>query len=222
MAVVVNRRFGVEEAVGPTKTRPMGRPKVEWPDRRDLIIDAAYGAFVALGFSGCTTEMVAARAHVSKRTIYELFAGKVDLFGAVVSKHRRLILDLPRPPDEDLPMLETLIKVFRLDMDRQQDVEREALLNLIVRESTLVPDLSNVLYEQGIISFREDLVTWLELEAERGRITVEDPALCAGLFMDLVFGALLPRRRQVGDDARDGRKRDIVARLSIVLRGLGQ
>jgi AcrR family transcriptional regulator len=199
----------------------MGRPKVgDAQQRRAAIIDHAYEAFIELGFAGTTTEIVATRAKISKRAIYELFSGKAQLFAAVVLKHRHLILDLPRPTDEDIPVIEKLVKIFRLEMDRQRDIEREALLNLIIRESVQFPELSDLLYNQGIIRSREDLMEWLEAEARRGTIDIEDTALCAGMLMDIVFGALLPRRRQHGDAARELRKEDIRKRLEIFLRGV--
>ena len=209
------------DATGLAATKPRGRPRtMADDDRRTLIVDKAYEAFIELGFAGCTTEIVASRAHVSKRSIYDLFAGKTELFAAVVLKNRHLLLDLPRPSGEDIPPLEALVRIFRLDMDRRRDVEREALLNLLVRESTRFPELSDFLYDRGIIRSREDLMDWLASEVPRGRIVVADAALCAGLLMDIVFGGLLPRRRQAGDDARHQRKLDIIKRLAIVLRGL--
>lgn len=197
------------------------RPKAcSGDDRRSVIVDAAYAAFLELGFAGATTEVIAARAQVSKRDIYALFAGKTDLFAAVVLKHRHLLLDLPRPDREDGPVIDVLIRIFRLDMDADRDREREALLALVLRESAQVPELSDMLYGRGIIRSREELIAWIEAEVVCGRLAVDDPGLVAGLLMDVVFGALLPRRRQEGDGARNERKRDIVRRLAIVLRGL--
>ncbi|TPM05315.1 TetR/AcrR family transcriptional regulator [Mesorhizobium sp. B2-3-11] len=204
----------------PTHKR-RGRPLTIAPQaRRALVIDAAYQVFLEKGFAGTTTEMVAARASVSKRSLYEHFASKTELFGAVVLKYRHLLLDLPRPPDDDLPMIDKLVKVFRLDMDRGRDQEREALLNLILHQSVLFPELSDYLYQQKILRTREDLIEWLEAERDRGAIEMDDVVLCAGMLMDIAFGALLPRRRQQGDDARDQRKQDIRQRFQIFLRGI--
>jgi AcrR family transcriptional regulator len=198
-----------------------GRPRSTGDaERRQAILQAAHEAFVELGFAGTTTAIVAARAKVSKRTIYESFADKTALFAAVIREHQHLILDLPRPPDENLPLLDTMIRLFRLDIDDDAERSREAILNLMTKESVLFPELSDYLYETEAIRSREALIDWLQEEASRGRIVVEDPAVYAGMLMDIVFGALLPRRRLQRAPDRALRREHIKKRLEIFLRGI--
>ncbi|MCX8999846.1 TetR/AcrR family transcriptional regulator [Rhizobiaceae bacterium BDR2-2] len=209
-----------DTAAGPPARR--GRPRmVSDEERRKAILQAAYAAFVELGFARTTTAIVAAKAKVSKRSIYELFENKTRLFAEVVREHRHVMLDLPRPADEDLPPLETLSRIFRLDIPDEEDVEREAVLRLIVRESQQLPELSDYLYENGIIRAREELIEWLDRENCRGRIRSEDTLVCAGMLMDIVFGALLPRRRLKTAGERTQRREHIRKRLEIFLRGIG-
>jgi AcrR family transcriptional regulator len=199
-----------------------GRPRLHDDEtRRAMIIRGAQEAFVEYGFLNTTTAMVATAARVSKRSIYEVFANKTELFAAVIREYRRLILDLPRPEGEDLPVLETLFLIFRLDIDEAAQKEREAILNLLVRESVLMPDLSDYLYAHNILRSREDLIDWLQVEASRGRMTIEDPLVCAGMLMDVVFGALLPRRRIHQAAERAQRLEHIKKRLEIFVRGIG-
>jgi AcrR family transcriptional regulator len=209
------------EAVNENPTRKPGRPKVLGDDeRRQLIVQGAHGAFVELGFARTTTAVVAARAKVSKRALYDLFENKMELFAAVIREHKHLILDLPRPPGESLPLLDTLIRIFRLDIDDAAEQAREAMLNLIARESVQFPELSDYLYQNEVLRSREALLDWLRQEHESERLVVEDPQLIAGMLMDVVFGALLPRRRLLNADERALRTAHIKQRLAIVLRGL--
>lgn len=202
--------------------RRPGRPKVFGDDeRRRSIIKAAHEAFIELGFARTTTAEVAARASISKRSIYEVFANKTELFAAVIREHQHLVLDLPRPEGEEMPLLWTLIRIFRLDIDDDAERAREAILNLIVRESVLFPELSDYLYENEVIRSREALIAWLQLESRRGRMTLEDPLVHAGMLMDIVFGALLPRRRLRQASDRALRTEHIKKRLEIFLRGIG-
>jgi AcrR family transcriptional regulator len=205
----------------PPPRRP-GRPKVvESDERRRAILAAALEAFVELGFARTTTAEVAARAKVSKRAIYEVFANRTELFAEVIRDCQHLIVDLPRPDGEDLSLFETLMRIFRLDLDEDAEHAREAVLNLIVRESTLLPELSDYLYENEVIRSRELLVGWLLWEAERGRMSIDDPLVHAGMLMDIVFGALLPRRRLALAADRALRTEHIKKRIAIYLRGIG-
>jgi len=201
--------------------RGRGRPKlVEENDRRNIIVAAAHQVFVEYGFAAATTERVAARAKVSKRGIYELFANKQELFAAVIREHRHLMLDLPRPEEEDIPLVDVLGKIFRLEIDEEGEREREAILNLIVRESAQFPELSDYLYDHGILRSREDLMEWLAVQARKGLVVIEDEAVCAGMLMDIAFGALLPRRRLKTAPDRAARRMHIRKRFEIFLRGV--
>lgn len=117
-------------------------------------------------------------------------------------------------------MLDTLVRIFRLDIDEQAEREREAILNLIARESTQFPDLSDYLYENNILRAREELIEWLLVQARQGRMVVDDPLVHAGMLMDIVFGALLPRRRLANRSERVMRIDHIKKRLAIFLRGI--
>ncbi|MEN3754492.1 TetR/AcrR family transcriptional regulator [Mangrovibacter yixingensis] len=194
----------------------------ETTNRRLLILQCAYEAFIELGFAKTTTAIIAARAKISKRTIYEAFADKNALFAAVLQEHSHRILDLPRPPGENIPLAQTLFGIFRLDINEAEARGRDAILNLLVREAVLFPALSEYLYEHEIIRSREALMAWLEEEHARGRIVANEPEFYAGMMMDVVFGALLPRRRIHGSANRAKAHAEIKRRLLIVLNSMQQ
>ena len=198
-----------------------GRPKVvDDEERRRAIVAAAHAAFVEMGFARTTTAIVAARAKVSKRSIYALFTDKTALFAAVIGERRHLILDLPRPDGERLGVFDTLVAIFRLDIGAAAERERQAILNLIARESALFPELSDYLYQNNILRSREQLIDWLNEQGRRGRMNVEDPLVLSGMLMDIVFGALLPRRRLLSPAEHTERIGHIRTRLEIFLRGI--
>lgn len=63
----------------------VGRPTREQAvHRRNHLLDEAAKAFVELGFDGASIDVIAARAHVSKPTIYAHFQNKAGLFTATV------------------------------------------------------------------------------------------------------------------------------------------
>lgn len=201
--------------------RKSGRPRaMEQTARRLEILDGAYAAFLELGFACTSTAEVARRAKTSKRAIYEIFANKMALFAAVIRERRHLILELPRPVEEQLTVQQTLIAIFRLDAGDEEYRAREAILHLLSRESSLFPELSDYLYENAVINSREALIEWLRAEMARGRIPTGDVLVYAGMLMDIVFGALLPRKRMKRAEDRVTNTMHIKQRLDIFLRGL--
>jgi AcrR family transcriptional regulator len=172
--------------------RRRGRPKVSSDeDKRAQIIEVARRIFVSLGYAGSTTAAVAAEAGVSKQTLYRLFESKEELFAAVVAAHRRLMLDLPRPA-EDLPIAESLERIFMLDMDDEKDAERAGFLQLVYREAAQFPELVEILQREGMLASREELADWLSDRRAEGRLTLDDPVSGARMLMDMIFGGMGP------------------------------
>ncbi|MBO0904237.1 TetR/AcrR family transcriptional regulator [Jiella sonneratiae] len=205
----------------PQVGRRRGRPKLlSDAELRDQVLAAAMSAFIEQGFARTTTTDIARRARVSKRDLYRLFADKTELFAAAIGSRRHLILDLPRSGGERHAPLEALRLIFRLDLSDRDADERDAMLNLVARESLLIPELNAILYDTRVIQSRELLMDWLHGQIAEGALPDHDVGRLAGMLMDVVFGALLPRRKRKGAVDRTAQAQDIMARLEIVLAGL--
>lgn len=212
----------MKNAIEPaTVRRPRGRPRtVDAESRRADIIDCAQRTFVELGFAGTTTDIVAARARISKRTLYEQFPSKSELFAAVVSVHRHAMLDLPRPEDEDVPVAEGLERIFRIGIEEEAEQQREALIHLIFRESTQFPELWDLMQIEGVAKSRGELANWLVEQQRRGKLRPDDAMVCARMLMDVVFGAIGPPHRRRHDlQDRALRTRHIQKCFEIFVRG---
>lgn len=175
--------------------RGRGRPKIySDKQRRQTILDEARRTFTEEGFRGTTIAKVAARCKISKQTIYESFESKVELFKAVVGDHRRMMLDLPRPPDEDAPVNIVIERIFRIDIDEEMDRERDSFLTIIFAESKEVPELSDFIRNEGVDPSRRELIDWLELQVECGRLKIDNPTSAARMLMDMLLGPSGPGR----------------------------
>ncbi len=85
--------------------RPRGRPKAASDTaKRMKIIAEAQKAFETLGYGATTMDLVASRCKISKQTLYQLFASKLELFVAVMTVHRQSMLALLRPSDAEVPL----------------------------------------------------------------------------------------------------------------------
>lgn len=199
--------------------RSRGRPKTRSDDeRRKAIVDEARRTFVELGYRGTTTDIVAARCHISKQTLYRVFESKAELFLAVVGSHRRMMLDLPRPEKEDRPVADVLEEIFMIDIEEEAEREREAFISFVIQESQQVPELVDILHREGVDRSRRLLAEWLDLQVARKTLAMDNTLSGARMLMDLLFGGMAgPGRRDWKD--RADRNRHLRRCIGVFVRG---
>src|SRR5689334_18836310 len=78
-------------AVDEHERRPVvrGRPRLlDDVARRERLVAAAEHVFVEMGYSAASMDGIARRAGMSKKTIYQVFETKHELFAAVIDSRR--------------------------------------------------------------------------------------------------------------------------------------
>lgn len=172
-------------AVRPQRGRPVAASDAA---RRALLVGTGRALFLRHGYGRTTMDMVAARARVSKQTLYRLFPGKVALFEAIVADHRHSMLALPGDYDH-LSLDEALAAIFHADIDEVENRERMALITMAIAETTAHPEVGRAIRDHGADRSRADLAAWLVHESDRGRLgAIDDPLAHAHILMDMVFG----------------------------------
>ena len=200
--------------------RPRGRPPPASDDRRRAeIVEIGRLVFLDLGYGRATMGEVAARARISKQTLYRFFLGKAALFAAVVEAHRHAMLDFSTALDR-LPVAEALKAIFRVDIDAEADRARHALLEMAFHESVSHPELRDVILRHGVERSRRDLARWLEQRARLEPLAVDDPDLLAGFLMDMVFGASRPPPPPGEVEPLERRRRRIEGCVALFLDGV--
>lgn len=171
----------------PARTR--GRPKAA-PEtaRRAMITRSALDLFLERGYGGTSMADVAAAAHMSLGTIYRFFAGKTELFAAVVSLHRHSMLVLPGDYD-GLPVEEALMRIFQVDIDPAAALQRHDLMSMLIVQSRQFPELLPIMIEHGPQASMALLAGWLQNQHDTGHIHTDDSHITARMLMDIVFGA---------------------------------
>jgi AcrR family transcriptional regulator len=199
-------------------SRRRGRPKVV-PDerRRARIVETGRDLFLERGFGRTTMDEVAARARISKQTLYRFFANKTALFEAVVEAHRLTMLALTGDHDH-LDLAGALRAIFRIDIDAAEDRARHALLEMAFHESVAHPELREAILRHGVEKSRAELAGWLAARAAAGEIVADDPDDLARILMDMVFGASRPPRPGEVEEP-EVRRRRIERCIDVFLRG---
>lgn len=199
--------------------RPRGRPKVASDrDQRNHIVEVGRGIFLERGFGRSTMDEVAARARMSKTTLYRFFANKLELFAAVVEAHRHSMLAFPEGLDR-LGVEEALKVIVRLDIDAHQDRERHALLEMALFEAVAHPELGEVIFLHGAEKSRLELADCLRRWVVAGKLILDDADLAARILMDMVFGAGRPPKRLGEVEATEARRRRLEGCIALFLRG---
>jgi AcrR family transcriptional regulator len=151
---------------------------------------AACELFLANGFLRTSMDQVAARANVSKTTLYAHFANKEALFLSVLEEEkRRLGLGIPKDlPDGPVEVRECLGKIATSLLDAMTHPTVMGLFRLVIAECGHAPALGRTMWEDGPAAGRRSLMRLMTYFAEQGQLVIDDSDLAAGRFLALVRG----------------------------------
>ncbi len=136
---------------------PEKKPQPRWARRKDArpeeIIAAALDLFVERGFAATRLDDVAARAGVSKGTLYLYFENKEDLFKAVVRGNVLPVLQHGEALVENFPGSSTELarQLVRGWWDMTGSTKIAGIPKLIIAEAGNFPDLAKFYYDEVIL-----------------------------------------------------------------------
>jgi TetR/AcrR family transcriptional regulator of autoinduction and epiphytic fitness len=196
-ATATARRPALRPSLRPA-LRPAGpRPEAPEPPTRSErkhadILAAAAEAFREEGIHAASMDRIAARADVSKRTLYKHFGSKDALFDVVVAgAWARLAPPGSERAHAGLPLGERLVAVVLERLDALLDPELLGLFRAVLAESIRSPELGRAYRDArghlGVLGLR----ALLEEEAQQGRLTLDEPELAAAHLFGLTLDAFL-------------------------------
>jgi AcrR family transcriptional regulator len=165
------------------------------PTRSDYkhraIQQAGTDIFLELGYEAATMDLIAAKAGVSKQTVYNHFQSKDGLFKATIADLTSVLMEPLglRDPATSTPerLLRSLAQEFLTLMLRPSSL---ALYRLIVSESARFPELGPEIYAVGAGRMLATLADYLAWETRKGRLCVADPQLAAEQFVGMLTGRM--------------------------------
>jgi TetR/AcrR family transcriptional repressor of mexJK operon len=172
--------------------------------KRRAILEAARTAFLSNGYLGTSMDEVAARAGVSKQTVYKHFADKENLFTEIVISTVNEAGDPVYGQVLELENGDTLEANLRTLARRQlatvMQPELMQLRRLVIGEVGRFPELGRAFYERGFGRSVGALASAFERLAARGVLQLDDPVLAAAQFNWLIMSAAVNRAMLLGDD----------------------
>lgn len=162
--------------------------------KRQAILDAAQSCFLELGYANASMDGVAARAGVSKATIYAHFDSKSDLFRAIISRHRDTRVNeaqLDALEGNDIRAILTQLGHFLINLFLAPDIM--GIYRMVVAEADHHPDLAAIYYETGPINGKRCIAEILTRLHQRGLLHLDDPLRATDQFVSLLRGEIFNR-----------------------------
>lgn len=184
-----------------TETAELGRSA----RKRRAILDAARELFLAKGYGGTSMDDVAARAAVSKQTVYKQFVDKEHLFTAIITGDiedtegltRSLVDALPETHD-----LERDLRVFaRRHVVEVMQPHLVRMRRILIGEADRFPELAAAWYARGPERAHATFAGWFTTLTDRGLLHVTDPQLAAEHFNWLILS--IPMNRAMFSGAQE-------------------
>ncbi|MBN8511349.1 MAG: TetR/AcrR family transcriptional regulator [Burkholderiales bacterium] len=206
-----------EPAAAPRRRRKEARPQE--------LLQAALELFVEKGFAAARSEEVAARAGVSKGTLYRYFPSKAELFKAVVRQNlSALIAEGQQLADRfDGPSDELLRRLLRAWWLRVGSTAAGGIFKIIVAEVRNFPELAQFYADEVQVPADRLIAGTLQRAIRRGEfraVPVAEATLA--LIAPMLFLAL--HRHSVGACPAAAKGMDALAvletHLALVLDGL--
>jgi len=166
---------------------PPARPKLT-ERKRAAIIRAAAQEFQAQGFQSTSMDRIAACAEVSKRTVYNHFPSKDELFLAIageVCQQTIQATDISYDPEK--PVEKQLAQLGEQKLKLLASPDYMGLTRMIVAECIRSPKLAQETFGQ----FKADddkLIDWLKRAVADRRLSIRDTSAAADQFWALVKG----------------------------------
>lgn len=168
-------------------TQSMSRDKSK---KRTMILDGAVDVFISVGYELASMDKIAETAGVSKRTVYNHFGSKENLFQAIVDDflaQRQSLKTIIYNPEE--PLEEQLLAFANAEIFLIDSPKRLGLSRFLTRVF-----LNDIQYARATVakyppSFMM-LLDWLKEAEKDNRIKSDNLLLTARVFYAMVEGAI--------------------------------
>lgn len=195
--------------------------------KRKALLLAATELFLDKGYDNTSMDDVAAKAAVSKPTVYKYFSDKERLFAEIVRATTGEIDDLMRVVAETMArrgsVESSLLVLARRFIAALMQPRILRLRRLVMANADRFPHVGRSWYEEGFERVLATLASTFEGLAARKLLHVDDPLLAANHFVGLLLWIPINRAMYTGDHHSnpDELDRIAIAAVRAFLTGYG-
>ena len=164
---------------------PQNPEKTRLTDRkRAAILVAAVSEFHKNGFAGTSMDRIAESAEVSKRTVYNHFPSKDELFMAMVAELSQRCggMECPYLPGE--PLEDQLLQIARSYTEKVTNEDFMKLSRVVISRFIQAPELASSIRDKNQFQFA--IMDWIKAAKKDGRLAVTNVELAATQFTSLI------------------------------------
>ncbi|MCF4994415.1 TetR family transcriptional regulator [Pseudomonas syringae] len=154
--------------------------------KREAIIQAAIAEFRVNGFEVTSMDKIAAKACVSKRTVYNHFPSKEELFAEILNQlWTRITAEQAAPYEPEQPLREQLRRILLAKLQMMSDDNFLVLARVAIAATIHSPERAQNMVER--MSEREEgLTVWIRAAQADKRLKAVDPAFAAHQLQGLL------------------------------------
>ena len=183
--------------------------------KREAIIQAAIAEFRAHGFEITSMDKIAATAGVSKRTVYNHFPSKEELFAEILNQlWARIIAEPSVSYDREQPLHEQLRLMLREKVQMMADENFLTLARVAIAATIHSPERAqNMIERMG--EREEGLTVWIRAAQADGRLKSVDPEFAAHQVQGLLKAFAFWPQISLGRAALDPDAQNAVAESAL-------
>ncbi|SDS50041.1 TetR/AcrR family transcriptional regulator, regulator of autoinduction and epiphytic fitness [Pseudomonas sp. Z003-0.4C(8344-21)] len=183
--------------------------------KRAAIIQAAIAEFRAHGFEITSMDKIAASAGVSKRTVYNHFPSKEELFAEILNQlWARISAEQSVAYRRDLPLREQLWPLLQAKVQMMADENFLTLARVAIAATIHSPERAQNMIER--MGEREEALTvWIRAAQADGRLKAVDPEFAAHQVQGLLKAFGFWPQISMGRTALDAETQQTVAESAL-------
>lgn len=160
------------------------------PSKRDCVLAAAQQIFLEMGYAAASMDAVAARANVSKATIYAYFDNKRALFEHVIQGRCQRVFSVADLPQHYSDARATLRQLAITLQDVILSPEAVAINRVVIAEAPRLPEVGEAFYAAGPVPGLAKVTDIFTDLTRLGLLSVPDDEapLVAELFLNMLKG----------------------------------
>lgn len=158
--------------------------------KRNIILDAAIQAFEEKGFENASMDYVAKVSSSSKRTVYNHFRSKDELFNAMNERFISEIIDIKEIAYvQNEPVAVQLEKFVDAKIAICRNEKWLGIMKVSIGVFIANPKVAEKTIEK-VMALEAPLINWIQAATEDHKLNIESPELAASVFSSMMSGGI--------------------------------